>query len=454
MNRLYICAIALLAALASLCRLLSTQPGSPWSLLAMMIAVAAYLGAIHFVGNLEWKHTRWLIVGVAVAGRVILLPSPFVLSDDVYRYHWEGKIQVSGFNPYVHPPAAPELEPLRDEVWKSVAHAQVPSIYPPLMQQTFHLGALTGLGPRVFKLFFAAFDLAAIWLIVQMIRLRGRDPSAVLVWAWSPLVIIEFAGMAHGMSMAVTFFLAGLWLLEGTPGNGACPSSTGSTSCTTKHLTGAGVAFAASVLSHYFAGPLVMAVVCCRRLTNWKFWTAFLVPMALFFAMYADAGANIVTGFLHFSAQWRFNGSLFEIMAWLTGEPVPTREIAGVHVVYPAIKLISAATLVSVMALVAWQRSDTVRAAGWTAATVLLLSPTVHPWYVTWMAALGCVWFRWSWIVFSGLVMLSYAAKLAEWQTGFWQETTWTRWTAYTVLFGLIFWESLRKQFDSSRRHR
>jgi hypothetical protein len=50
--------------------------------------------------------------------------------------------------------------------------------------------------------------------------------------------------------------------------------------------------------------------------------------------------------------------------------------------------------------------------------------------------------------------MLSYAAKLAEWQTGFWQETTWTRWTAYTVLFGLIFWESLRKQFDSSRRHR
>jgi hypothetical protein len=310
-----------------------------------------------------------------------------------------------------------------------------------MMLRVCHVGSVLGTGPWIFKLIFDGFDLAALWFILWLLRLRGLNRSRAVVWAWSPLVIVEFAGMGHGMSLAVAFFMAGLVMLEGLPGNRSTP-------CATKHLIGAGVAFAAAILSHYIAAPLVVAVACVRRLHQWKFWVAFLLPLLVFFGMYADAGTGLVTGFIHFSARWRFNGSLFEVMAWLHGKDNGARELYGMWVWYPWIKLVSAVTLAGVIGWTAWRRYDPVRAAWWTAGTVLLLSPTVHPWYVTWMVALGCLWFHWSWIVFSGLVMLSYAAKFSELATGTWHEATWARWAAYLPLFLLGASEIWRNRFD------
>jgi hypothetical protein len=443
MNRLYLCAGVLLAALGAVSWLLSTGAAGGWVLACLMIAVAAYLASIYHSSQIPWQQTRRLIVGVAIAGRLIMFLSPFVLSDDVYRYYWDGAIQQHGWNPYLYPPSAPELAPLRDDIWEKSAHRDVPTMYPPMMLRVCHAGSVLASGPWIFKLIFTGFDLLALWFILWLLRLRGLNPSRAIVWAWSPLVMVEFAGMGHGMSLAVAFFVAGLVLLEGLPDNR-------STSCAKKHQIGAGVAFASAVLSHYLAAPLVMAVVCVRRLWHWKFWVAFLVPMLAFFAMYADAGKELVTGFIHFSARWRFNGSLFELMAWLQGREHEAREMFGMWVWYPWIKIVSAVALMSVIAWATWRRYDAVRASWWTAGTVLLLSPTVHPWYVTWMVALGCVRFRWSWILFSGLVMLSYAAKFTELATGTWQEAMWARWAAYVPLFLLILWEIRRIRFDRS----
>src|SRR5437879_4276819 len=56
----------------------------------------------------------WLIVGVAVALRLGLLLTEPLLSSDIYRYVWDGKVQAAGINPYRYVPSDEALAHLRD----------------------------------------------------------------------------------------------------------------------------------------------------------------------------------------------------------------------------------------------------------------------------------------------------------------------------------------------------
>ncbi len=55
-----------------------------------------------------------LPLGTALAIRIAFLIMP--TGYNVYRYVWEGRILLEGFNPYVHPPDDPLLTPFRDEI--------------------------------------------------------------------------------------------------------------------------------------------------------------------------------------------------------------------------------------------------------------------------------------------------------------------------------------------------
>ena len=70
----------------------------------------------------------------AVILRVIMLLAPPTLSDDIYRYRWDGKVQASGRNPYAATPADPRLEELRDDEWAQINYPRIRTIYPPLAQ--------------------------------------------------------------------------------------------------------------------------------------------------------------------------------------------------------------------------------------------------------------------------------------------------------------------------------
>ena len=184
-------------------------------LLGVLLAASLpYLAAVRRAMTMEWRRIRWVVLAVALAARVTLLTSPILLSDDAYRYLWEGQVQEAGFNPYKLAPNAPELTALRDENWTKVAHGEVPSAYPPLLLLVFRAAARVGERPEIFKWIFTAFDLATLWMIVQLLRARGQNESLALIWAWNPLVILEFAGSGHEMSLAIFFCLPALFMLE------------------------------------------------------------------------------------------------------------------------------------------------------------------------------------------------------------------------------------------------
>ncbi|MGD1854719.1 MAG: glycosyltransferase family 2 protein [Leptolyngbyaceae cyanobacterium] len=143
--------------------------------------------------------------GVAIATRLLLLA--MYPGDDIWRYLWEGYIQLQGFSPYDFAPTSEILEPLRTAWWEQINNAFASAIYPPVTQLGFRL--LAGIAPSVtlFKAAFTIADLGVCWLLSRRFGYR-----ATLLYAWNPLVIYSFAGGGHYDSWFVLpLVLAWLW---------------------------------------------------------------------------------------------------------------------------------------------------------------------------------------------------------------------------------------------------
>ena len=84
------------------------------------------------------------------------------MSDDLYRYLWDGRVQLHGVHPYAHAPEDQALAGLRDEHWERVNHPEVKTIYPPLAQGTFLVLAAVGAGPLGVKLTMGLLDFGVV----------------------------------------------------------------------------------------------------------------------------------------------------------------------------------------------------------------------------------------------------------------------------------------------------
>lgn len=172
------------------------------------IQSAIYLLAAWIVVRARPSNSTVLVaVAFAVLFRLCILFAPPYLSDDIYRYVWDGRVQAAGVNPYRYIPAAPELAPLRDDVIypkinrRDWAH----TIYPPVAQVVFFLTTRISESVVWMKATMLGFELITIWAVVQLLTLLGRPRQLALLYAWHPLVIWEFAGSGHVDAIAIGF---------------------------------------------------------------------------------------------------------------------------------------------------------------------------------------------------------------------------------------------------------
>ena len=166
----------------------------------------------------------WLM---AIAMRLVLLPLTPELSDDIYRYLWDGHVQLSGVNPYLFAPAAPELEELRTAYHGLVNNPTVPTIYPPFAQAAFLLIALMGSSILSAKIVWLVCDLATAWVLSRIARTTGRGEKRVLLlYLWAPLLLVEIAWSGHLESLGL-LVLAIAILMAGAAQRGPQPARTG-----------------------------------------------------------------------------------------------------------------------------------------------------------------------------------------------------------------------------------
>ncbi len=203
----------------------------------VLVALVALLARIDVTPS---RLALLILAGAAVLQVVALTHGP-TTSDDVYRYVWDGRVQFSGTDPYSYPPASAHLAHLRDGSLFSAPHAgcerpvpggctvinrpTVRTIYPPVAQLIFDGGHLLSLGAggsggvHAFQVLAALGVLGVTVLLLRASLRAGRSPWPVAVWAWSPLVVIEYGNNAHVDWAAALFSLGCLELARrGRPG--------------------------------------------------------------------------------------------------------------------------------------------------------------------------------------------------------------------------------------------
>ena len=357
------------------------------------LAFVAYLAALHWSGGLGSRALR-MALGVALLWRVVLVVTPPLLSDDVYRYVWEGRIQLHGGNPYVWEdrPEGARWAPLRDDVWRGVSHKYYSALYPPAWQMAARAVVWLHDSVTAMKAFLVACEMGALAMLGRILRRRGLPPERILVMAWSPLALVEVAGSGHNDAFAILPTVAALAALEtGRPAVAA--------------VAGA-IALDAKIL------PGFIVAAWARRFRWWHVALAGAVAAALF-VPYAAAGSGLWHSAIRYARYWRFNETLFAVL----------RAVFEVDAAVTA----STALLIATVAAIAWRRTETASAGLIVAMASLLLAANVLPWYALWFLPFLVLRDSPPALLFTGTVTLAYLAYPA-WRSGEpWQVSWWVR---------------------------
>lgn len=181
------------------------------------LAAAGVWGA-SVLWNRSGSRVVWLIVAVALIARGSLLPLAPLHSNDVYRYLWDGRLIIDAQDPYNTTPDSLVLaheQAAYPGLYEHIDRPNVPTMYPPLDLGLFALAAAIDshdiLGVKAVAVL---GDLVALGLILLALR-RARLPlGRAALYAWSPLVITEFAHAGHAEGWLIAALVAAIAAFE------------------------------------------------------------------------------------------------------------------------------------------------------------------------------------------------------------------------------------------------
>ena len=184
-----------------------------WFLKLVLIQLIIYFAVVWL--SLRTKDSRQiLLLGLIFAAlfRISILFSPPYLSDDVYRYVWDGRVQSAGINPYRYIPADESLAKLRDDkIYPNINRREYArTIYPPVAEGVFLLITRISESVTWMKAAMVGFEAITVWALIQLLVSFGFARQRVLIYAWHPLVVWEFAGSGHLDAMMIAFIALAL----------------------------------------------------------------------------------------------------------------------------------------------------------------------------------------------------------------------------------------------------
>jgi len=236
------------------------------------------IAATHVAERAPPDRALWLVFGFGIVLRVyVLLFDPF-LSSDIYRYVWDGRVQVAGINPYRYFPADEALAFLRDAtIFPRINRADFAvTIYPPVAQFFFLIVTRISESVIAMRLALVGCEAVTVALIMLLLRRTNREVTRVVAYLWHPLPLWEIAGSGHVDALMVALMLLGLWM------------------ALTGHVLRGAVLIALSVLVKPFAAPAFAGI--------WRPWDlrmplVVIATIAICYLPYLSAGLGVL-GFL------------------------------------------------------------------------------------------------------------------------------------------------------------
>ena len=371
----------------------------------------------------------WIWSGIIF--RLVFILSVPSLSDDIFRFLWDGRMIANGINPFEFLPedVLNGYPGLNDELYQLLNSQGRPTIYPPISQFIFWISSLFGSNDImtsivVMRAILLIVEVGTILLILRLLKSYGISKSSALLYWLNPLVILEISGNLHYEGLMVFFILLALSLLL------------------VRRSLLAAIAWALAVGTKLL--PLMIIPIFIRRLGFRKFILFATVILIATIAVFAPLlSVSFYKGLsdaisLYF-VKFEFNASLYYLVRELGFYKNGWNMIAiiGPRLAFTSVLLILGYT---------WYESKRpVRIAEaiiWIFLIYFLLAMIVHPWYIITIVAFS-VFTKYRWpLVWSGLIFLSYAGYT---QTGY-LENYWLFGLEYGILILYIIYET-RKRF-------
>ncbi|MEW6364760.1 MAG: hypothetical protein AB1714_08995 [Acidobacteriota bacterium] len=371
----------------------------------------------------------WLVAVVAPAllFRVSLWGvKPEVLSNDVYRYLWDGKLSWNRINPFSYAPADDRLAPLKnDPLYDKVAHRTFKTIYPPVSQFVFMAAYAMGKG-RLWplRLIYLLAEAGLVLLLLGLLRDRRR-----IVWyVFCPLVIVETHAGLHVDIISAVLLTAAFALLQK---RSFFPMAAAAVSAAlTKYIpvVALPVFFLEQVRSVRSRRGAGLASAAVHSLPAWLL--AGLLAIILFLP-FLGVGWSLFEQLLIYNRHWEFNASLYSICQW----------VAGDRTFFVRLVLTAAALL----AVYASSMGAEARVK-WSMLSLLLLGPTLYPWYLICLIPFMFMDLRASDAVLVTVVYLSYWILVTWADTGVWRENASVKLLQFVPYYSLLAFELVRRR--------
>jgi len=370
-----------------------------------------------FPRQITQKKSILLIIGISIVCRIVLIPHE--PSDDVNRYLWEGKLIHEKISPYRFAPDDSTLLHLTkdDPFHASINHPDLPAAYPPFILYIFSLVGLILYSPYSIKLIIIVFDMGTVFLLLRLLQQRSLDLRWSLLYALNPVVLYAFSAHAHFDAIQNFFIVGSLlwfekksWLLM---------------------FVFAGLA----VQSKYVAVVIIPFLV---NRNNYKFAVLALITAIVPFLFVPDTGVNdFFFSLQKFGEEYAFNGPIHGLFRAAFGKIQPATMICKVLL-----------GLLFIFGIVYFHpgasrrfKNDPISGILFSIGSVLLLMPTIHFWYITWIIPLLPFRPSRAWLLLCASVSFYFVSTGNFYQTGVWDLPVWAQCVEWGPFFILLLRE-------------
>lgn len=382
-------------------------------------------------------------IGFAIAARVMVVFAFPQLSDDVWRFIWDGQLTLQGINPLSDTPsrlmATGTLSPDMAAIFPKLNSPEYYTIYPPVCQWVFaaacRLAGTDYYWAAVFmKLFLLLCELGSILLLYRLIPRYGVRVTPAL-YALNPLAIIEICGNAHfegAMVVGVLVAFYGMLRLAAVKTYAGMAIS----------MAGMFMAVASKLL------PLMFAPLWLRQLGLRRSLVYWLMVMGLFVAAWwpqlADTAPHLLNSVGLYFRTFEFNASVYYLLREL-GYLLKGYNLIGL--LGPLLALTSASFIVFMGLKPIPQLPNLAEQMLLAIAMYLFCSPTIHPWYTLLPLALSALTrFRFA-AVWTFCAMLSYTAYIVPEV----HELLWLTLSGYAVVWWVLYQDLKEAPSDEPR---
>ncbi len=384
----------------------------------------------------KWNTTFLVVAGILF--RLVFLMAEPNLSQDFYRFIWDGELIKNGINPYLFTPneliqnsSLPIQNALTLHEGMGELSARHYSNYPPINQVLFAVATFLGMGKIMgsiiwMRLIIIASDIGVLFFGRKVLQTLNLSPHLIFWYFINPLVIVELTGNLHFEGVMLFLFIWAMHLIA-----------------MGKYILASPV-YAASImlkLVPLLFLPLLLNYLGFKRAISFNL----LVGIGCLLCVVPFLAPDLVDNYgktleLWFS-NFEFNASVYNVAKFVGKNFFGAKPWEFIKTYGTLVKII---TLIVILLLTFLQKNKkliiVLKSMFYVLCTYYFLSATVHPWYVIFLVLL-CLFTNYRFaIVWSALAVLSYFAYS---QSNF-EENLWLLFLEYLLVFAFFIYEFLK----------